>query len=453
MADNTRNRGRASMAGTPTATPLQPAAPTAVPTGSSEPPAAQPTVLTSRKPGTDIDSALAMISKKLDRLEKMEEKLEGLDDMRVALKDLGESAVEMKKMMEEDRQAYHVEARAHRIVRQELAAVQVTNKRLEMQINGLFNHQKICNLRVDGKPEEPNENLKRFVMDLAGDMGVTALGLGDIMTAYRMGKMKQQTAQTRPRTIMVTFCNERVRNTVFYARSALKDKQQYRGIFVNDDVTQMTRRQRDDFRAVAALARRDGVEVRVHTDGIILNGTKHLLASPHTLPEEYTVAKAKTVELDGEIYFSSESSFLSNFYPAPITDDDTVYMSAEHMYQALKCKHAQAHERMRQVITAPSPLEAKRIADSVGTSPEWRKDRDTVMEHVINAKFDQNVELADSLLGTGDMPLNEATSNDHFGIGVTILAREIRDESYRGSNKLGLILMNKRARLKAARNG
>ena len=76
-----------------------------------------------------------------------------------------------------------------------------------------------------------------------------------------------------------------------------------------------------------------------------------------------------------------------------------------------------------------------------------------IMERVVAAKFDQNSHLADLLLNTGDMTLNEATTNDHFGIGVTVMAREIRDKAYRGSNKLGLILMNKRASIRQDRAG
>ena len=104
------------------------------------------------------------------------------------------------------------------------------------------------------------------------------------------------------------------------------------------------------------------------------------------------------------------------------------------------------------MITAPTPLEAKRIADSIGETPEWRRIRDAVMESVISAKFDQNLTLAQELINTGDLPLNEATHNDHFGIGVTPLAREIKDKSYRGANVLGKMLVSKCASIKAQRD-
>ena len=159
------------------------------------------------------------------------------------------------------------------------------------------------------------------------------------------------------------------------------------------------------------------------------------------------------MEIGGEIYFSSEASFLSNFAPSPIIEGDIIYQKAEHMYQAYKCRQARAFDKLKLVIAAPTPLDAKKLADTIGDTPEWRKDRDIVMEKVVSEKFDQNPNLSDLLIKTGNKKLNEATHNDHFGIGVTVNAREIKDKSYRGTNKLGIILANKRASIKAAREG
>ena len=72
------------------------------------------------------------------------------------------------------------------------------------------------------------------------------------------------------------------------------------------------------------------------------------------------------------------------------------------------------------------------------------------MTKVIEKKFDQNPNLAKLLLDTGDMQLNEATHNQHFGIGVPLHSREIQDKSYRGNNQLGHILVAKRDSIRAA---
>ena len=365
-------------------------------------------------------------------------------------KDLSGDILKLTNALERSNELRQIDRRELMVTKQELVVVREQCRRMEIQLNQIVNKQNVCNLRLDGKKEDSTENLKKFVVDLAHDMGVKNMTQQDITTSYRIGKQAQPNARTRTRTIVVTFVNERARNAFFFARSSLKGQDKYKGLYINDDVSATTRKQRDDYRAVAALARQDGVEVRVHTDGLLLAGKKYLLTEPHTLPERFSIAKAKTYEWAGEIYFASEASFLSNFSPSPIVEGDTTFITAEHMYQAQKCRQAQAFDMERRVIAAPTPLEAKRIADTLGETPEWRQARDGIMAKIVNEKFRQNPKLAQLLVDTADFPLNEATHNDHFGIGVTLLSREIKDKSYRGSNMLGQLLVNTRTDLRAA---
>lgn len=338
------------------------------------------------------------------------------------------------------------------VAEHQLCRANERNRRLESQLNTMENRLRVCNVRIEGKAEEDQENLVRFVVDLAKDIGVN-LAPNDLASATRLGKRTAHnqagvgSRHGRPRTIMVTFYHMAPRNRFYFARSSLRNIDRCRGIYINDDVTQQTRRQREDYRSVAALAREDGAEIRVHDDGLLINGHKHLLSEPHSLPAKYSVGKARTIELNDEIYFSSEHSFLSNFFPALIVEEGVVYSSAEHMYQSHKCRHAGEMELMNMVLAAPTALDAKRLADSVQETPEWRKKRDEVMTKVVCMKFDQNADLAKQLVDTGDKPLNEATRNEHFGIGVTLHSREIKDKSYRGTNKLGQILVAKRTEL------
>ena len=448
MADNKRTRGRSASMASPAAgagpLPLsQPALPAS--------PAARP-----QAPPPPPPQAMDQTSTTEAKLDLIITRLDSLDDMKAAMikqegrheemrRDHNEGLARLTKLLEENRVAHNTDRRDLQITRRELVNVKEQYRRLELQVNDIVNHQRICNVRIDGKKEEAGENLKRFVVELSAAMGVGNMTQADVVTTYRMGKQPNNNARQRARTIFVTFVNQRARNAFYFARTKLKNQEMYRGVYINDDVTQTTRRQREDYRAVAALARQNGTEVRVHTDGLVLDGKKYLLTEPNTLPDQYSLNKAKTVEIGGEIYFSSEASFLSNFAPSPIVEGDIIYSTAEHMYQAYKCRQARAYDKLKDVIAAPTPLEAKRVAEAIQETPEWRKERDTVMRKVVSEKFDQNVELRDLLIKTGVKPLNEATHNDHFGIGVTIMAREIKDKSYRGANMLGIILAEKRA--------
>ena len=358
-------------------------------------------------------------------------------------------------LLEESRRTRTVEEREHLITRQELATTRELNRRMAVQLNDIENRQRCCNACIEGVEETDREEIRRTVLEIAAAIGANTITHHDIVSTYRMGKIAsnaQNNVRQKSRPIFVAFTTLQKRNEFYYARSKLRNSEKYRRVYINDDVTAITKKLRDDYKAVANIARDDGVEVRIHSDGIVLNGRKHYLSDPHTLPDKYSLESAKTVEVGGEIYFASEHSFLSNFASSPITEGTTVYATAEHMYQAHKCRRAGELERMDRVILAPTPLEAKRVADSVPETPEWRANREEVMINVVACKFDQNPLLATKLIKTGNLKLNEATHNTFFGIGAPLHAREIREKSYRGENRLGHILANKRANLQEAQN-
>lgn len=364
-------------------------------------------------------------------------------------------AADMKRMtglLESERREKEQTKRELLITRRNLEAAVEAKSRLELKLNAVENIQRLCNVRIDGKPEEENEDLLAFVSEIGHKIGLKNMAPTDICSVRRLGRRTQPRGGNRakPRTIMVNFTSTLARNTFYYARSNLKNAPDFRGIYLNDDVTPLTHKMRDDYRSVACLARGAGEEVRVHSDGIIIGGTKYLLTEPYSLPSRFSLMRAKTIEVNEELYFHSEFSYLSNFAPSPIVSGGEVFDTAEHFYQAAKCEHADRVDTRRRVLAATTPREAKRIADTIPESPEWRAVRDGVMRRALDAKFDQNPNLADMLLKTGDRPLNEATTNMHFGIGVGLHSNDIRDKAYRGENKLGLLLVSKRTSIRAA---
>ena len=337
------------------------------------------------------------------------------------------------------------------ITTQQLEASKRAHQALASRITNLENKGRQCNVIMDGVMESEGENLKDIVLDIGSQICPGLLKAEAVTGAYRIGKRAATGGRAkRTRSIMVMFTDVRARNLFYYARTKLKANDQLKGVYLNDDVTVETKRARDDLRSVANMARSAGANVRVHDDGIVLNGTKYKLFETETLPEEFALAKAKTVKSENGIFFHSESSFLSNFHPSPIWAEGQAYPTAEHYYQASKCRLAGDMGIMKRVMTAQTPLEAKKIADDIQDSAEWRTKRDEVMSRVISAKFDQNDDLAKKLLGTGEANLFESTMNTYFGIGATLHSKEVRDMSFKGLNKLGELLQNKREALQSA---
>ena len=95
-------------------------------------------------------------------------------------------------------------------------------------------------------------------------------------------------------------------------------------------------------------------------------------------------------------------------------------------------------------------MEAKRIGGQIKETDEWVAAREGVMREAVNLKFNQNPELAKFLMGTRDLTLHEATSDTFFGIGAMLNSREMRNKQYKGLNRLGAILEEKRADLNRA---
>ena len=372
-----------------------------------------------------------------------------VDVMKIQISETGEEISQIKKVVGENKIEQDVNKKEIELLKIKLNRSEDAKGALINKINQLEDKSRAMNIKIEGKPEEEGENLKDYIKGMIETMGVREVGPDD--TATRIGRKlndRQMLAgkNNRPRIIMINFANTQSRNNFYYARSRLGKSREYRGIYLNDDVSNLTARHRDEFRAVAALARAKGDEVRVHGDGVIINQIKY--RHEDTLPDKYSIDKAKVVEVNGQIYFQSEHAHLSNFYPAPIYDSGIFYQTAEHHYQAAKCRQAGEETKVRQILKAETPLEAKRIGDSIPENIEWRRQKEMKMEITINLKYDQNPHLAELLLDTKDLKLNEATGNTFFGIGASLHSKALRDRSYGGLNKLGEILENKRSELR-----
>lgn len=341
------------------------------------------------------------------------------------------------------------------ITEQKLAASNNALKSISVRMTQLENRGRQCNIIVDGLPETADEDIRQKIMDIAERICPGKVSRESFQAIYRMGKIPNggNRNSKRVRATMVIFKDVRTRNCFYFSRTQLKTIELLKGIYLSDDVTIETRRARDEYRSVANIARNAGVNVRVHDDGLVLNGTKYKLFEAESLPTEYSLAKAKTLETTQGIFFHSENSFLSNFYASPIWADGCAFPTAEHRYQSQKCKMAGDMIAMKRVLTAPTPLEAKKIAELVPENAEWRSKKEAVMQNTIDEKFMQNEELAKMLIGTGNAKLHEATMNTYFGIGATLHSREVRDSSFKGLNKLGDILQKKRAELATVADG
>ncbi|MBN1966275.1 MAG: NADAR family protein [Anaerolineae bacterium] len=129
----------------------------------------------------------------------------------------------------------------------------------------------------------------------------------------------------------------------------------------------------------------------------------------------------------------------SNFSRHGFHLDGTWWPTSEHYFQAQKFAGT---PHVGDVLRAPSPGKAAAIGRDRGRPlrPDWEQVKDDMMRRAVRAKFEQNEDIREVLLGTGNEDLVEATTHDtYWGCG----------SDGAGQNRLGVILMEVRARLQA----
>jgi len=132
-----------------------------------------------------------------------------------------------------------------------------------------------------------------------------------------------------------------------------------------------------------------------------------------------------------------ENIFLNNFFESPFTADGKTYSTVEHYYQCQKFLDPEIQEKVRSASDADS---AKKLAHEFEAREDWDSLKDQVMVEALRHKFEQNKNLREKLINTGDATLVEDSPRDPYW-GGALPGSE---------NKLGLMLMDLRSKLKEA---
>jgi ribA/ribD-fused uncharacterized protein len=132
--------------------------------------------------------------------------------------------------------------------------------------------------------------------------------------------------------------------------------------------------------------------------------------------------------------------FLSNMYSSPVTILGQTFECAEAAFQAHKVTTI---PELKQFVGL-NGYEAKRLGRQVTLRYDWPQIKLQVMANVLEAKFRPGSELTYKLLNTGNKRLVEGNTWNDVYWGVC---------NGKGQNKLGQLLMERRAFLRGVAHG
>jgi ribA/ribD-fused uncharacterized protein len=143
---------------------------------------------------------------------------------------------------------------------------------------------------------------------------------------------------------------------------------------------------------------------------------------------------------DGIYGFRDDYAWLSNMWPCVVYFDKKKYDSSEHAYVAAKT----LSPSLRDIIgDLPTPKMAKKFGTQIPIREDWDDVKIDIMKEIVESKFNENPDLKEKLLATGDLYIEETNWwNDTFwgvcnGVGKNRLGNILMElrEKYRVKNK------------------
>lgn len=317
----------------------------------------------------------------------------------------------------------------------------------EAKLSDLDNTNKELNLKFDGIKETNDENAKELVLELARSIGARS-DPDNIITAYRLGRNQ---VGGRPRTIFAKFKTMEARNEIYFKRAKLgNDTNKHMNIWINDDITPYTARQREGLRSIADLCKAKGEEqVKLHGDGIVIQNKKYYTNNIDKLPSDLSLTRAKTVTRQNHVYFQSAASPLSNLYRCDLEVFGKPFTSAEQAFQWRKAQVANDTNAQEMIWKARDPYTQKKIGAQINSNQNWDDIKIAVLEEISWAKYNQNADLKNVIMNTGECKLVEATKDPYWGCGAIITAQATKQHTWRGQNITGATLAKIRTQLRA----
>lgn len=140
-----------------------------------------------------------------------------------------------------------------------------------------------------------------------------------------------------------------------------------------------------------------------------------------------------------------ENGYLSNWYPSVFSIDGITYSSMEQFMMYKKALYFDDRKVAAQILATQDVSEIKKLGRLVSGYEEhyWSGIRQIIVFEGLLEKFEQNYNLKNNLIHTGNAILAECAVRDRiWGIGLSMKDPERMDKTkWKGQNLLGYTLM------------
>ena len=114
---------------------------------------------------------------------------------------------------------------------------------------------------------------------------------------YKIGQFNE----CRSRAVFISFVRVEDREKIFRSRTELSKSQSHYNVCINDDVRPRTRRTQNILRQVMQELKASEGRCTGIPSSVTINGKRYDAKNVDTLPEEYTLEKLKTKQINGNV--------------------------------------------------------------------------------------------------------------------------------------------------------
>lgn len=277
-------------------------------------------------------------------------------------------------------------------------------QRLEERVNVHDLRAKKHSFIVDGFPESPQENVCDDLIARLNNDSATDFTAEDFISIRRMGKLDPNKQGTWPRPIAVVV--DITRSKLLNSRGNLSKNADGSLIWLNEELPPAYRRRKAMLRDLVKLAIKKGHSAKIEAGGINLNGKLYLPPDFPDLPDDLQPHMTRiTTNAKGNLIFAGEYAYVSNMFKCSFKLDGVHYTSGEQCFQFTKARFLNNEHTAQRILSNNDPFECKRLGDELERPPPWVQVQETKLLEILRAKFNQNDDLKQRLVETGNVKL------------------------------------------------